>query len=228
MRKSILYILPFLCLLFSCKEQPKPKVKYDKPVTKIAIKQDTTRLEVADLPVQMGSVLVYPIGQLRVSDLRKGEFESEKTEGAVFNVSNVMDDELTGYMKNIKFQEIGKDSLHVLSDKELHIERMTYLKHKKIFVYVLADSDTNQDGKVDADDVKSLYISSELGKDFTKLSADMQEVLDWNYIENTGKIFFRTLDDRNKNGAFDKQDGIHYFYVNLMKEWKAQEVSVVK
>lgn len=228
MRKSILYIIPFFSLLFSCKEQPKPKVKYDKPVAKSVVKQDTTRLEVADLPVLMGDVLVYPIGRLRVSDLKKVEFESEKVDGASFNISNVMDEELTGYLKNLKFQQIGKDSLHLLSDKELLIERMTFLKHKKLFVYVLADSDTNQDGKVDSDDVKALYISSELGKDFTKLTADMQELLDWNYIEKSGKIFFRTLDDRNKNGAFDKQDGIHYFYVNLTKEWKAQEFSIVK
>ncbi|MFK7048699.1 MULTISPECIES: hypothetical protein [Flavobacterium] len=225
MKKKILYFLPFIISFGSCKEEPKPKVKYDKPVKQVERKKDTTRLLVADLPIQFptSNVLIYPIGELRVSDLKKGSYEGDKMDMNGFNVSSVLDEELTGYLQNIKFQEIGKDSLHVLTDKSVLIERMTYLKSKNILVYVMADNDTNQDGKVDSYDVKSLYLSTDLGDKFTKISVDMQELIDWNYVETANKIFFRTIDDRNKNGAFDKTDGLHYFYVDIKKDWVAQE-----
>lgn len=171
---------------------------------------------------------MYAIGELRVSDLRKGSYDADKYENASFNVSNVLEEEVTGYLRNLKFQQVGADSLHVLTDKMVLIERISYLKSKKLLVYVLADADTNQDSKVDSDDIKSLYLSNDMGKNFTKISPELQELIDWNYIENTGKIFFRTIDDRNKNGAFDKNDNLHYFTVNLAKEWKSEEFSPVK
>lgn len=228
MKKNILYFLPLIISLGSCKEEQKPKVKYDRPVKQVEIKKDTTRLLVADLPIQFSSsnVLIYPMGELRVSDLKKGNYDGDKMDMNGFNVSNVLDEELTGYLQNVKFQEIGKDSLHILTDKSVLIERMTYLKSRKILVYVMADSDTNQDGKVDSYDVKSLYLSTDLGNQFTKVSIDMQELIDWNYVEAVNKIFFRTIEDHNKNGAFDKMDGLHYFYVDVKKDWVAQEFKI--
>lgn len=230
MKYNFFYILPLFSFFISCKEEAKPKVKYSTPVTKVEIKQDTSKLMVSDLPIQFSNsnVLLYTIGELRLSDFKKGNYDSEKYDNSRFNVSNVMDYEVNGYMQNIKFQEIGKDSLHVLTDKAIMIERLTYLKSKKILVYVVADADTNQDTKVDSDDIKSLYLSTDLGKNFTKVSPEVQELIDWNYIESAGKIFFRTIDDRNKNGAFDKNDDLHYFTVNVNKEWEVNEFFVVK
>lgn len=229
MKHTLFYIIPFFTFFISCKEEPKPKVKYDQPTKKIEVKKDTSKLVVADLPLQFANsnVLLYAIGELQVSNLQKGSY-SEKYETSGFNVSNVLEDELTGYLQNVKFQQIGKDSLHVLTDKAVMIERITYLKSKRLLVYVLADADTNQDSKVDSDDIKSLYVSTDMGKNFTKVSPEVQELIDWNYIENAGKIFFRTIDDRNKNGAFDKNDDLHYFTLNVNKEWKAEEFSVAK
>ncbi|WP_258930569.1 hypothetical protein [Flavobacterium oreochromis] len=133
MRKNILYFLPFIIAFISCKEEQKPKVKYDRPVRQVQIKKDTTRLLVADLPIQFSTsnVLIYPVGELRVSDIKKGSYEGDKMDMNGFNVSSVLDEELTGYLQNVKFQEIGKDSLRVLTDKSVLIERMTYLKSKR-------------------------------------------------------------------------------------------------
>ena len=229
MKQLALCILGLFALLVSCKDEPKPKVKYDVPV-KVEVKKDTTRLEVADLPIQFqgSNILMYAIGELRVSDMRKGSYDSEKYENANFNVSNVLEDEITGYLRNLKFQQVGIDSLHVLTDKMVMIERVSFLKSKKILAYVLADADTNQDSKVDSDDIKSLYLSTDMGKNFTKVSPEVQELIDWNFIENSNKIYFRTIDDTNKNGEFDKKDKLHYFSVSLTKDWKAEEFSPVK
>ncbi|MES2813125.1 MAG: hypothetical protein V4670_11695 [Bacteroidota bacterium] len=221
MKKFSLYILPLLALFTSCKEEQKPKVKYDTTTPKAEIKKDSSKLEVADLPLQFqnSNVLIYAIGDLRVSEMKKNGYEDKGN----FNISNSLEDEITGYLRNVKFQQVGTDSLHVLTDKVMMIERMTYLKGKKMLVYVLADADTNQDNNVDSDDVKSLYISDDMGMNFTKISPDAQEIIDWNYLESTKKIYFRTIEDANKNGAFDKNDKVHYFSLNLTKDWKAEE-----
>lgn len=227
--KNYIYILLTLSvLLFSCQEEKvKPKVKYSGKEAK-SLQKDTTKLEVADLPIQFegSNVLVYTIGNLTLGDInKKGSYETTNSyEGVVgFNVSNSMENEITGYMQNLKFQEVGSDSLHVLTDKVLFIERVSFIKNYKMLMYILADADTNQDGVIDSNDIKSLYISTELGKNFTKVSPELQELADWKHIESTNKIFFRTIEDANKNGEFDKKDKIHYHFLNLKDNNKVSE-----
>jgi hypothetical protein len=50
-------------------------------------------------------------------------------------------------------------------------------------VYTIYDVDTNRDGKLDTNDIKSLYLSDINGKNFTKISANFQELIDWNLID---------------------------------------------
>lgn len=227
MKNYIYILLAYSVIIFSCqKEKDKPKVKYTEKVAK-SLQKDTTKLEVADLPIQFqgSTVLIYTIGNLTLGDInKKGSYESSSSyEGvAGFNVSNSMENEITGYLQNLKFQEVGKDSLHVLTDKVMLMERVSFIKSNKMLVYVLADADTNQDGVIDSNDIKSLYTSSDLGKNFTKISTELQELIDWKYLESTNKIYFRTIEDTNKNGQFDDKDKIHYHQVNL-KDNKVSE-----
>ena len=76
--------------------------------------------------------------------------------------------------------------------------------------------------------IKNLYISNIDGNDFKKLSSDFQEFIDWNVIESQNRLYFRTIEDINKNGAFDKDDKVHYHYVDLLDaELKVIEYSVI-
>ncbi|WP_353168808.1 hypothetical protein [Flavobacterium sp.] len=227
MKNYIYILLASSVMIFSCQEEKaKPKVKYTGKVSK-SLQKDTTKLEVVDLPIQFegSNVLLYAIGNLTVGDInKKGNYESASAYEGVsgFQVSNSMENEITGYLQNLKFQEIGTDSLHILTDKVMLIERVSYVKSNKTLVYVLSDADTNQDGLIDSNDIKSLYISTELGKNFTKISTELQELIDWKHIESANKIYFRTIEDANKNGEFDKKDTIHYHVVNL-KDNKVSE-----
>lgn len=227
MKNYIYVLLASSVMIFSCQEEKaKPKVKYTGKEAKSLLK-DTTKLEIADLPIQFegSNILVYAIGNLTVGDInKKGSYESASSYEGVsgFHVSNSMENEITGYLQNLKFQEIGTDSLQLLTDKIMLIERVSYVKSNKSLVYVLADADTNQDGLIDSNDIKSLYISTELGKNFTKISTELQELIDWKHVESANKIYFRTIEDANKNGEFDKKDKIHYHVVNL-KDNKVSE-----
>lgn len=230
-------VLAFILLLVGCKEETeKPKVIYENTSKELSEpKIDTSKMLVADLPIQMEgtSVLLFPIGEFTVANGRsKAKYSSSERES--FVVSNSNEYEITGYLSNMKFQQIGSDSLKVLTDKPVLIERVTYLKSiadktkKQFLVYVLEDMDSNKDGKLDSNDIKDLYISAIDGSNFKKLSVEFQEFIDWNVIDSQNRLYFRTIEDINKNGAFDKDDKVHYQYVDLLsKDLKVVEYNPI-
>lgn len=230
MKRYALYFTLFvLAICFSCKneEAEKPKVIYEElPKSKDVLVKDTSQIVVADLPINLEGTnfLIHPVGV--VAQKGKGyKTSSYAQEG--FTVSNYGEFQITGFLKNLKFQEIGKDSIYLLTDKPILIETATYLKNladkskNQLLVYTLADMDTNKDGKLDNSDIKSLYLSTVSGQKFTKLTQDFQELIDWKVIESKNLLYFRTLEDTNKNGEFDPRDKLHYYVVNLANnEWK--------
>jgi hypothetical protein len=230
MKNLFLYIaMVFVSLFVSCKkeEAEKPKVTYETTSkAKPEVVSDTNQIEVADLPINMEGTnfLIHPIGVMLGNGKGiKSSYDSEQG----FTVSNYGEYQITGYLKNLKFQEIGKDTIYALTDKQILIETATYLKtfadksKQQLLVYSLADMDTNKDGKLDNSDIKSLYLSTISGQKFTKLSADFQELIDWKIIESKNLLYFRTIEDTNKNGEFDAKDSLQYQFVNLLdNEWK--------
>jgi hypothetical protein len=215
----------------SCKKEvEKPRVIYDTSKKGKAIaKVDSTQLEIADLPIQMRGTnyMIHPVGDLNIYDGRSKSSYGSSTDHVSFTISNNSEFEITGYLRNLKFQKIGSDSIKALTDKPVLIQTATYLKSvadktkKQIMVYTMVDTDTNKDDKLDTSDIKSLYLSEISGDRFTKISADFQELIDWNLIESNNRLYFRTAEDTNKNGQFDKDDVLHYNYIDLSdKEWK--------
>ena len=218
-----------MLLLSSCKkeEAEKPKVTYETTSkAKSEAVADSNQIEVADLPINMEgtNILIHPIGVMSGKGKGiKSSYDSEES----FTVSNYGEYQITGYLKNLKFQKIGKDTIYTLTNKQILIETATYLKSvadktkQQVLVYSLADMDTNKDGKLDNSDIKSLYISTIAGQKFTKLSVDFQELIDWKVIESKNLLYFRTIEDTNKNGEFDAEDSLQYHFVNLLdKDWK--------
>ncbi len=238
MKNFLKYSFVLLSSLFiACKEEPKkPKVTYNtsaKPKTEQTTK--ATNIVVADLPIQLEgtSVLLFPVGEFSISDGRN-KYDSSYDGDQGFKISNYSENEITGFLSNIKFQEMGSDSLKVLSDKPVLIERVSYLKtiaektKNQILVYTLADMDTNNDEKLDSNDIKSLYLSEINGNKFTKVSAEFQELIDWNIIESKNRLYFRTIEDTNKNGEFDKNDILHYHFIDLnTKDWKVENYNPI-
>jgi hypothetical protein len=65
----------------------------------------------------------------------------------------------------LKISKTDSDSIHTLTDKPALILTATYLPtvsdkiKETIMVYTIYDVDTNRDGKLDTNDIKSLYLS---------------------------------------------------------------------
>lgn len=222
-----------LLLVGACKEKPEPpKVTYQEEPTsaKPEVKIDTTQIKVADLPVLMEGTkyLIHAIGDVRLYDNRSSKYGSSKTNSVSYSISNYNRFELTGYLSNLQFQHIDSTNTKPLTDKVVEIHTVTYLDeiskklNRGILVYTMVDSDTNRDRKIDSNDIKTLYISEINGSNFVKLSADLEELIDWNTIETLNRLYFRTIEDINKNGSFDKNDLMHYYYVDLKNPtWEA-------
>lgn len=240
MKKAIIALLAATSLIaVSCKEEKeKPKVIYKEPKsTANALKNDSTDIKVADLPIHMDGTkyLIYPVGDMRIYDSSNRSYGSSRTNSSVsYAISNYNRYEITGYFENLKFQHVDSTSLSPLTDKPVQIQTVTYLNtiaektKQQVLVYTLVDSDTNQDSRIDYNDIRSLYISDISGSGFKKVSKDMQELVDWNIVEAQNRLYFRTIEDINKNGAFDKNDLVHYHYVNLTGEdWEVKEFNPV-
>jgi hypothetical protein len=235
MRTSHFAILGIsLLLLASCKEESeKPKVIYDASKNSRELtKLDSTQIKIADLPIQMEGTdyLIHPVGDLSVYEKgSKNRYGSSSVNDLSFTISNESEFEITGYLQNLKFQRIGSDSIKALTDKPVLIQTAAYLKtvadktKNQILVYTMYDIDTNKDGKLDTSDIKALYLSKISGEKFTKVSADFQELIDWSLIESQNRLYFRTVEDTNKNGKFDSKDVLHYNYIDLAaKDWKVE------
>lgn len=241
MKNLNILLVSFLVLsLTSCKEEVEtPKVIYEKTSTVEAKPQpiDSSQIEIADLPIQMEGTkyLIHPIGDYRVYEGRsKSSYGSSNTDKVSFSISNYNRFEITGFLQNLKFQHIDSTEIRPLTDRKMIIQTASYLNtvfdktRHQLLVYSVADMDTNRDNKLDTSDIKSLYISDISGKGFTKLSPDMQELIDWNLVESKNRLYFRTIEDTNKNGQFDKNDVILYYYVDLSnKEWKLENYKPV-
>ncbi|MGG7035500.1 MAG: hypothetical protein ACI7YS_09955 [Flavobacterium sp.] len=231
-KTSVLLALLTVFAVSGCKQEKEtPKVIYEDEAQKKKPKKDKVESDfaIADLPLQIQGTkyLIHPVGNYRVYEGNsKMSYGSSNADKGSFVVSNYNRFELTGFLQNIKFQHIDSSSVKPLTSNPVLIETMTFLntiadKSKlQLLVYTLADQDTNKDGEVNSNDIKTLYISKIDGSSLMKLSADFQEVIDWNLIESKNRLYFRTIEDTNKNGQFDKDDFIHYNFVDLLnKEW---------
>jgi hypothetical protein len=221
-----------ILLLTSCKEEiEKPKVTYNGSNKGKAIAiADSTQIQIADLPLQMEGTdyLIHPVADLSIREKGiKSRYGSSSVNDLSFTISNYGEFEITGFLQNIKFQKVDSDSIRELTDKPVLIQTATYLKsvadktNNQIMVYTMVDMDTNKDGKLDTSDIKALYLSEISGKKFTKISYNLQELIDWKLIESRNRLYYRTVEDTNKNGEFDKKDVVNYYYIDLSKkEWK--------
>lgn len=236
--KSIFALFFTGIVLVSCKKEETPKVIYEEAKEEVDFQKiDSTEIKIADLPILMKGTnyMIHPVGDVSVYSTGKSKYGSSKTKYVNFKISNYSFPEITGYLSNVMFQH--KDSLNIkpLTNNKMQIQIITFLDEyalktgKKLLVYSLVDKDTNRDGKYDSNDIKSLYISYNDGSNFTKLTPEFQELLDWNVILEKNRLYFRSIEDINKNGEFDSNDDVNYYYIDLGDpNWELQSYSPLK
>lgn len=241
-----IFLLAILVTLFTAcnQERQTNRVIYDETksdtLTMNNVLEDTTKVLVAGMPVCLDStdVLIHPIGWVSIY---KEAYGNKLIDGSVsidyprigkskmaesnysFEVQSNNKDYLYGEMVNLIFEDVPTGTQRILTDKVMIIISAKYLKDvaKKIdkhyMLYSARDKDYNRDGKLDYEDMTAYYMSNLDGTNFTKITQDYHYFDTSELLLKNSKYYFRTLEDVNKDGIFNKKDKYHYYYIDLKK-----------
>jgi len=222
---------PILCflitfLLLSC-GQDNRKIDNNKRTDTASAKDDKagdpTKHLVSELPVKFGGTDVR-IFAIRNADPKERDGYSGMGSGSYGNPesasSHFGSDILAGNFINLLFQDKnGKE--RKLTDKGIRISRVTFLR--EIFnktktgylLYSVVDNESKADKKSDQSDLEALYISNIDGSGFRKLTNESHDLYDWNILKGENRIYYRTLEDSNKDGKLDGEDNFHYYFADF-------------
>ncbi|MCF6359175.1 MAG: hypothetical protein L3J29_00250 [Cyclobacteriaceae bacterium] len=222
MKIRIAQFILLVVIALACTNNDKPKVVYTQDTTAAGLIIDTTAVPMANLPIHFDSTnyLLFVVGKTQ-SYGRDSKFYmgSGSSDGDSFSVGYFDGESVSGDIDNIKFQHI--DSIHIrdLTTEQIKI-RSFHMVHAtaNIILLEVVDKDTNLDHKLTYEDVVSLYIANSNGTKFKKLSVDGHQLLDWELMTVADRVYFRTIEDINRNGEFDKRDAIHHYFVSLKTE----------
>lgn len=218
-------VIATLLLLWSCSTEQKPSVVYTEEGTEDLAEQgllkDTTLVLTGELPIYFDSTdyILFPIGPLEVSSHSKLDYGAN---GAIsLTMGYLNGTTYTGNLDNIMIQHLDSTGYRPLTDQPLKIRSFRFLESIRkstglsTLVMTVSDRDTNRDGKLNEKDIESLYLSQLNGKGLKKLTPAFHELLDMRVLSINKKLYFRTLEDIDKNGRFNSKDKIHHFYVSL-------------
>lgn len=233
MKLSTIVILLTVLLLSSCNLKNKnqtPIVYDDQSVSDILsmeqVMSDTSKSIKANLPFCFDStrMVIQPIGIVDIKDRNLLESKISILKDASYNEpynSFNQGDIVTGRMTNIYFEDVDNKAQRILTDKALNIISMSYLRElsklikKDYLSYIVYDQDNNRDGKLDSDDIQACYISRLDGTSFTKVTPDYQQYGGGSWMLWCSRFYFKTIEDTNKDGLFNKKDKEHYFYIDF-------------
>jgi hypothetical protein len=211
--------LLFVCLLaVSCMDD-----KISRPMASGSSK-DSTGVDfkaVAHLPVHIDSTkyLLHPIGEL--SDESSGYYSSNASSGGSVYSSS---DEIHGQLSNIKFQQLDSEEMVALTSVRVRIYSVQFLRGifentgKQFLLYELLDKDSNDDDKLNGEDVRSLYLSGINGENFRKLTPEGQHFTAHNTVDEMNRVYFKSMEDSNEDGRVENNEPAHLFYIDLAAE----------
>jgi len=229
--KPLLLIL-LVTFTLACTYTEKPKVVYEQD-DESGLLIDTTAIAMANLPIYFDSTeyMLFVIGKTQSYDRgSKISFGSGSGDDKSYSVGYFDGESVRGDIDNIKFQHI--DSIHIreLTTEQIKI-RSFHLVHTTADVILLEvmDKDTNKDKLLNYEDVVSLYVANSNGTKFNKLSPEGHQLLDWEVSTAANRVYFRTIEDLNRNGEFDKKDAFHHYFMSLKNnDFKVVEIFPLK
>lgn len=228
--------LTFLLTVFvicSCQSDTKPQVVYTDESTEVPAKKelsrDTTMILAGELPIHFDSTdyLIFPVGSLAINSRATKRIYQDfsSPSGDLFSAGYMSGSSYSGNLENIVIQPIDSSNFRSITNQLIQIRSFSFYNSiyqstgEQLLVMTITDRDTNNDGKLTKEDVESLYVANLGENSFQKLSADLQELLDWDYMPVNNRLYFRTLEDIDKNGEFNNSDKIHHFYVDLKQDY---------
>lgn len=196
-KHKILMITAFLGLLLSsCINTDQSKnVKNNSDTSEI--ENGNSKNLVADLPTIIDSTnyIVFSIKDNKIQERKRGSYNSENW--------------YNNYLDNLIFQNIKTQETHFLTKKKIKIvlyERLldSLNPYLNTTIYQVIDSFPKNDSH---STFMSLYLSTNGGKNFTKITKENEHLNSWKYLPETERIYFITNDDSDKNRKLNDKDG---------------------
>ncbi|WP_204346421.1 hypothetical protein [Psychroserpens algicola] len=220
--KNIILICSLILAFTACKTDDKRKV-VDTVDAIPELKKEEHSVDIADLPIYIDSTnyVIHPIGTYSIENSRSSKYGGDSFYSQNYSVAKYNGYRIAGDLSNVKFQNIHSDVLKPLTNNIIKIHQMSFLFEsfktlkKGYYVYDVIDKDTNANGKLDKQDLKSIYISYNDGSHFKRLSPEHQDLIEWKPLPINSRLYFKTIEDTDNNGEFDKKDKMHYFYYDL-------------
>jgi hypothetical protein len=203
-------ILTFLTLSFlACNESPKDDLTAQ--TTELKIENKSSKYETINLLVNNPIVLdssdwvLYPLTLEELEETDKGfKSSSYSRQHAYWNISF--------YNSQTKETRLLSDSLKMLinsiSPKNNVVIQSGHREKRndRLIYYAITTRDFNQDGKLNSEDPKYLFISEPSGQDFKQISPENHDLLHWQTIRESNKILIQTRKDLNNDKEFDSDD----------------------
>jgi hypothetical protein len=175
---------------------------------------NNTILHLTELPIVLDSsnYIVFPIKMILASnDVSRFSY----SKGGGYN----------NYIENLIFQNIYTGKTHSLTDKDIHVVSYeplysTTKEAEKIIIYQVIDSFPKDETKLA---ITHLYLGTNDGKLFKKISKPNHHVSDWKYLPKLKKVFFRTIEDTDKNNKLTNTDTHAIFSVSI-DDFKVTEI----
>lgn len=222
----ILLALAVATLLFSCEQK---QIDYNRPIDTTFVVDDrindTTMVPVAELPIKFDStdVLLFAIELVDLQQRGYSHVGSDFYGNSELPGGYMSRDNFSGDFINIVFQDKNGNE-RKLTDNKMKIKSIQFLRDiaKKTktgyLLYSILDRDSNGDQKLNSSDLEALYISRIDGSGFTKLTRALHELYDWSAIKGESRIYFRTLEDKNKDGEVNNKDKFHYYFIDFSND----------
>ena len=168
-------------------------------------KKETSKNLVADLPMLIDSTnyIVFSIRDNKIQERKKGLYKS----GNWYN----------NYLDNLIFQNLETQETHILTKKEIKIisyERLLDSLNPSLntTLYQVIDSfPKNEKQEI----FTALYLSTNNGENFTKITKINEHFHSWNYLPKTNTIYFITHDDKDNNRKLNDKGGQSIHSVNV-------------
>ena len=217
-----------IVLMLSCEKKPKIDHTIQIDTTSVVDDRisDTTKVLVANLPARFDStdVLIFTVGLVSLEPERraliKGDYGSSSS-GSNISYAYFSQDNINGNFINLIFKDKNGDE-RKLTDKKVIIDDVQFLRHlfkktgKAYLLYQIYDRDSNGDKELNYNDLKALYIGNLDGTSFTKLSRELHDLHDYNFIKEENRVYFRTLEDRDNDGELTSKDKFHYYFISFV------------
>lgn len=201
---------------------------------------DSSFMKMISLPVIYDSTdyLIFPLtyNDNSYENRSSGYFDYERSaSGGSYDYSSsggyLSDYYYYGKFYNLIFQNINTGKINYLTNDRILGQNFRYLRKiykqtgKQYILLNIKDKDTNKDGKLDHDDVATLYICHISGQNLKKLSPENEYVVNSTIVEKTNELYFQTKKDINKDGFFDRKDSTLLYKVDFKNNLKVSKIN---